>query len=303
MDRDSTPMISKFGTFTKAAKQPSTAIVDDLLPAPADNTDAGGPELQEVEISSLEAAVGYSSLLRQMHAGFLRRVDYYRSSAGGSLSVEEARAAAFKAGTSDEEARKLLADLMRLPLDKIGFADLMDLQAVDPQTAEKFWESVKVEGQKEFESGHAAAHALFPAGYQKTPWNVGRYLGLRESFTAEWQPGGGIELSLIDMLAQTFFQYQYWLEQTIKRSETTERRIHPEYARWLADRKREVRANSYLEGEWLAPELSQAEAIQHAAEMADRFHRMYMRTLRQLRDLRRYSPVTINNVNQVSIAA
>jgi hypothetical protein len=36
--------------------------------------------------------------------------------------------------------------------------------------------------------------------------------------------------------------------------------------------------------------------------MADRFNRIYMRTLRQLRDLRRYSPVTINNANQVNIA-
>jgi hypothetical protein len=37
--------------------------------------------------------------------------------------------------------------------------------------------------------------------------------------------------------------------------------------------------------------------------MADRFNRIFMRTLRQLRDLRRYSPVTINNANQINIAA
>jgi hypothetical protein len=36
--------------------------------------------------------------------------------------------------------------------------------------------------------------------------------------------------------------------------------------------------------------------------VADRFNRIFMRTLRQLRDLRRYSPVTINNPNQVNIA-
>jgi hypothetical protein len=36
--------------------------------------------------------------------------------------------------------------------------------------------------------------------------------------------------------------------------------------------------------------------------MADRFNRIFMRTLRQLRDLRRYSPVTIYNPNQVNIA-
>ena len=39
-------------------------------------------------------------------------------------------------------------------------------------------------------------------------------------------------------------------------------------------------------------------------QTADRWHRIYMRTLRNLRDLRRYSvPVTINNPQQVNIAA
>jgi hypothetical protein len=43
-------------------------------------------------------------------------------------------------------------------------------------------------------------------------------------------------------------------------------------------------------------------AIEHAAQMADRWNRIYLRTLRNLRDLRRYS-VTINNPQQVNIAA
>ena len=38
--------------------------------------------------------------------------------------------------------------------------------------------------------------------------------------------------------------------------------------------------------------------------MADRFNRLFLRTLTQLRDLRRYAvPVTINNPGQVHIAA
>ncbi len=49
--------------------------------------------------------------------------------------------------------------------------------------------------------------------------------------------------------------------------------------------------------------VSEQQDIEHAVQMADRFNRIFMRTLRQLRDLRRYSPVTINNPNQVNIAA
>ena len=44
--------------------------------------------------------------------------------------------------------------------------------------------------------------------------------------------------------------------------------------------------------------------VNQAADMADRFNRLFLRTLRQLRDLRRYSmPVMINNPEQVNIAA
>jgi hypothetical protein len=58
----------------------------------------------DVPIDSLESAVGYSSLLRQMHQSFLKRVAYYRSSAGGALSCDEARKAAFRPCENYEEA-------------------------------------------------------------------------------------------------------------------------------------------------------------------------------------------------------
>jgi len=45
-------------------------------------------------------------------------------------------------------------------------------------------------------------------------------------------------------------------------------------------------------------------AIEHAMQMMDRYNRLFLRTLRQLRDLWRYSkPITINNPRQVNIAA
>jgi hypothetical protein len=39
--------------------------------------------------------------------------------------------------------------------------------------------------------------------------------------------------------------------------------------------------------------------VNQGAEMADRFNRLFLRTLRQLRDLRRYNlPVMINNLKR-----
>ena len=57
-------------------------------------------------------------------------------------------------------------------------------------------------------------------------------------------------------------------------------------------------------GWWDIPYVHEQDAVEHAAQMADRWNRIYMRTLRNLRDLRRYRvPVTINNPQQVNIAS
>jgi hypothetical protein len=142
-----------------------------------------------------------------------------------------------------------------------------------------------------------------PVDYMKGLWNVARYLGVRESFIDDWNPSGGIEIALIDMMAQSWFQWQYWLEQTVKRSKTTPRLEHTEYEKWKHWNEKAKHAKSWQDGYWFPPYVSEERAIEHAVQMADRFNRIFMRTLRQLRDLRRYSPVTINNPNQVNIAA
>jgi len=257
----------------------------------------------EISVDSLESKVGYTSLIRQLQRAYVRSVAFHRSTAGGSLTLEEARAEAFHACTNQEEAKKEFDTLMSLPLNCLNFVDLSELYSHSPRVAEGFWEMTKMEGRAEFESGHLAANITFPEDYMKGMWNIARYLGVRESFIDDWQPKGGIEVALIDMLAQSYFQWQYWLEQTVKRSETRERETHPDYAKWLAQRERGLKAHGWTDGYWNRPYVSEQQAIESAVQMADRFNRIFMRTLRQLRDLRRYSTVTINNPSQVNIAA
>ena len=228
--------------------------------------------LVEVPVDSLEASVGYGSLLRQMHRTFVERVAYHRSAAGGALSVEEAREAAFHPCRDEEESARQFENLMRMPLESLSFVDLMELHANDPFIAEWFWIRAKEEGRAEFESGHLAANTAFPGGYMKDLWNVARYIGARESFADEWQPRGGIEISMIEMLAQCYFQWQYWVEQTVLRSRTEPRRPDREYEEWRAMRAREQnqgrQGNSG--GHWDPPYASELEALEHAVQMADR---------------------------------
>jgi hypothetical protein len=257
----------------------------------------------EVATNSLESGVGYTSLHRHLHRAFVKQVAYYRSEAGGSLDIEEARAAAFRTCTDTEEAVKELNTLLSLPVDMLGFIDLLTLHDYSPRTAERFWERTKLNGRREFESGHLAAHISFPVDYKKTLWNIAKYLGVRESFIDEWRPKGGIEIGLIDVLVQTYFQFQYWLEQTVIRSQTPERSESHAYMKWRAEQQEYYKnQGGWDEGDWFRPYVTEVEAVEHAVQMADRFHRMYVRTLKQMRDHRRYSLVMINNVGQVNIA-
>ncbi len=296
-------MVKRSKRLKKTEEETPEGVDKDQLSA-ALNEDASLKEREwEVAVDSLEAKVGYGSLLRELHQAYIERVAFNRSPTGGSLSLEEARARAYHACKDKEEAKRIYDKMMRLPLNCLDFVDLYEMWPVAPQIAERIWERIKQEAGNEFESGHLATEAMYPEHYMRTAWQVASYLGLRESFTAEWQPKGGIELSLIDMLAQSFLQYQHWMKQSVLRSETSEREVHPEYAKWQEWKNpKEANKSGFLSGYWFRPLVSEQEAIEHAAQMADRWNRIYMRTLRNLRDLRRYS-VVINNPQQVNIAS
>jgi len=111
-----------------------------------------------------------------------------------------------------------------------------------------------------------------------------------------------MELSLIDVIAQAFFQYQYWLKQSVLRTQTKPREPHPDFIRWWGWNRPGQPLAAWSVGGWEIPFVAERNAIEHAAQMADRWNRIYLRTLRNLRDLRRYC-VTINNPQQVNIAA
>jgi len=56
------------------------------------------------------------------------------------------------------------------------------------------------------------------------------------------------------------------------------------------------------EAPWMAPSMSDAEAVEQAAAMMDRFNKMFLRSLRALSDLRRHNrPVVVQNAGQVNV--
>ena len=190
-----------------------------------------------------------------------------------------------------------------MPTDSIGFRDLLSLHENNPASAENLWEKIKHEAKSEFESGNRAAKVFEPADYMKDAWNRASYLGVRDSLCEEYKPRGGVGLSMIDAIAQAWLQLQFWTEESVKRAKTRPREEDEEFLAWKK-LQCDSRRLQWLDGHWDIPDELEQKAVEQAAQMADRWQRMYFRAIRQLRDWRRYTPqVTINNPNQVNIAA
>jgi hypothetical protein len=94
---------------------------------------------------------------------------------------------------------------------------------------------------------------------------------------------------LVDTLAQCQAMFLCWLERHQMRVS-------------VEGQAEDLKAKK--EGYWLPPRTSTAEAIEESAAMAERGNRLFVRTLRALRDLRRYGPsVVVNQGGQVNIGA
>jgi hypothetical protein len=159
--------------------------------------------------------------------------------------------------------------------------DLDQLAAVDPELAVRRWEDVKDEAHAELESGHRAAMTM--ESYQEKCWRRAQFLALREELAEQWQPQNGIERTLIDMMAQAWTAQMFWTERLISLDA--------------------IEAPEQPQGTKVQlPRMSAAAAMDQAAGMVDRCNRIFMRALRQLRDLRRYAPaIIVRHAQQVNV--
>jgi hypothetical protein len=220
-------------------------------------------------------------LAYEMARSYKRYVDYYRAAYGVSVAEADAAGQSLMApheGFYDEDAR-------HGPPEDASWHELEYLTENDPEAAADRWLQIKQAARDYLATGHGPAIVM--EGYNSHPWQRAQFLAIRAAFIEEWRPAGGIERALIDTMAQAHTAYQHWMN-------TLATYTSLDFER----RKGQYDKDGYME----PPRISTDVAIQEAAGMADRFNRLFLRTLRQLRDLRRYAPaVTIESAGQVNI--
>jgi hypothetical protein len=233
----------------------------------------GMPAVDQRLARTSEAA----SLAVEMDDAYRAVVEAYRTHLGLAGDAAEQLVA-------DVERRRGLQQLLSAPVRSLSWLNLGDLTRHDPALADEAWARMKEVAHQELASGHQAARVVERS---EPPFTRAEFLALRESFRAEWQPRGGLEDVLIDTLAQAHVEGQMWLA-----------RLHT-----LSATERELTDHDLrIKGEWRAPRVEAAQWIEQAAGMVERFNRLFVRTLRALRDLRRYNlPVVVQNAEQVNV--
>jgi hypothetical protein len=193
----------------------------------------------------------------------------------------------FASGADDKDA---LERIRKKPFTEIDYYDIQATLEQDPTAAALAMKAIYDGAFDYVASGLYAANVV---GFNK-PFERSQFMVIRNGFIADWQPRGAIESGLVDMLAQTYVAWQCWLKQSF------------DIGNHLDDVREQVKRSKdpYEAGTWNPPRLTAAEYLERATQMADRFHRMYCRTLRQMRDLRRYQqPLIVQNAGQVNIAS
>jgi hypothetical protein len=267
---------------------------EELLVSP--ESEEGRDQVESMQPDSLAARwlLEHKSVLRELHRAVVRHIIFYTKPEGGGLSMEEAITKATRI-MDGPEAEDFYKTLTSRSIKSISWLEIDRLFRYDPASAQQLWEDMKEQADLDFKSGHFAAQVFERADWQQDPWRRAHFIAVRDSFIEQFKPQGGIDYSMIDMLAVTFALWMHWTEVHMYRC-TTEARIAPS--------KKEREYMEKYEGVWIPPRVREQDAIDHAAQMADRWRRAYQATLRQMRDWRRYSvPVTINNPRQVNIAA
>jgi len=212
--------------------------------------------------------VEVSSLARVLADAYQRQVAWRRKELAEELPEADRRVRA----RDDPHGQQQAPDV---PSDQVSWSSLIPLIEANPEAAWAIWDVVKAEAAEELASGHRAALALC---WNDGPWQRARFLAIRQAFIDEWQPRGGIELTLLDQMAQAHSLYLEWVERT-----------HMQASLEASSLERQI----VLHGRWKPRQISAAESLDQSAQMAERWQKVFVRALRALRDLRRHAPAVV----------
>jgi hypothetical protein len=192
----------------------------------------------------------------------------------------------FARGLWGRRSYETIEDALNAPPGDLTWAAIGQVEDERPGSFAILWEKVKQAARDELESGHRAASVAL--GHE-SPMIRARFIVLREKYIEEWQPRNVLESQLIDAICQAQTVRDYWMTLATERVA-----VECEIERYWVE-VRGIRSERQIDG---------SESAREARDEAERWDRVFIRSVRALRDLRRYTgPLIVNNQGgQVNVA-
>jgi hypothetical protein len=132
---------------------------------------------------------------------FISSVEYYKADQGGALTHKEAIKKTLEVNEERHEYVKGLEP------EKVNWMHIVAVGEADMQDGLMLWARVREAADNELESGRRAAAVT---GEHAHPFALAQFLAIRDAFADQWQPKGGIESAMIDMMTIAYSRYMYW---------------------------------------------------------------------------------------------
>lgn len=269
--------------LVETTEDETTAATDEAPPA---EDEKGALEAKPADLVVYIDSLGVSlldrfSLVRIFREEWRSRVAFYRSEKGGSLTLEQAVERATHK-VDEQRAAEIFERVMTQSSEVTDFDDLHKLWTHSPEDAEFVWREMKHEAEREFMTGHLAATVFEPVDWMRSAWKRAKFLGVRDSFIDEYRPEGGVEIALVDTMAQAYFLQLHWTEEAVRRTNADPRRHSHEYSQWQQYKREAAKAQMWDTGFWEIPYAAEVQMQEQAVRMADHFSRLFQRTIRQL---------------------
>ncbi len=204
-------------------------------------------------------------------------------------------------GDAASQARDLRLNVPEdRPPEQVSWHDLHATLEADSARGAALWQSVKDEARRELAAGVRMATTL-ERPLAATPFERAQYLAIVGALTEALHTRDGLEGLLVQQMASAYEQHLRWQTMAVHRVEEDTWQGERDMRRALdrmSPRQREQHQD--LEG-WLPPRQTDAEAIEQAVLIADRYQRSFLRLMKAYRDNRRLFGALIVAGGQVNI--
>jgi hypothetical protein len=220
-------------------------------------------------------AAEMNELARELAAPFAEKLKAYREHA--KLTAEQA------VQLIAQDASEDIDRVLNAPPDAVSWLDLYSLGDKDANLALERWKQIKEAARNEIRIGYRAARAVEDDG---GPCELARFLAIRAELIEDWQPRNTVEQHLVDQLAQWQVLLWRWQEAMTNWSNAS-----------ISDSRQAKKGVPYER-----MRLCEADALERATKKVDLFHRLYLHTLKALKDQRRPHPsVAVRHAEQVNV--